>query len=331
MVTIIGVSGKDCGDNEGSWAIGLVYGKDPFKLFAPSLGHNDSFPCTRNPIFDCNFVTDVDAAFVADPFMFMPNGTYGNWYAFFEVKNTDGSLRLRHGQIGAAVSEDQGHTWKYLGIVLKMNFHLAYPNVFQHEGQIYMISDAWSHLQMYRAVEFPTKWEKFKDVHKDHYIDPSIVQWQGTWWMFANVEQGQHFHLHILFADSPLGPWTGHPNNCMIEGYKDGEITGHKCLGGAHVKRHHKTGPLRRGQVGIRSGGRPFVYNNKLYRIVQHSRHVYGDDLDMYEVRRALTLTAVFVLVSMYSLLCVCKLHCVHTAGSLLTHCCLRLSIYLRW
>jgi hypothetical protein len=108
LVAMLGVAVcKQCGDNEGAWSIGFVHGKDPFSLSAPSLYHNDSFPCLRNPIIDCNFVTDVEASFVADPFMFMPNGMYGNWYGFFEVKNTDPTLRRRHGQIGAAMSEDQ--------------------------------------------------------------------------------------------------------------------------------------------------------------------------------------------------------------------------------
>jgi len=111
FVALVSIAlGKKCGDNEGEWSIGFVYGKDPFSFTAPgapSIYRNDSFPCIRNPVIDCNFVTDVDASFVADPFMFMPEGIYGNWYGFFEVKNTDPKLRRKHGQIGAAVSEDQ--------------------------------------------------------------------------------------------------------------------------------------------------------------------------------------------------------------------------------
>ena len=188
-----------------------------------------------------------------------------------------------------------------------MPFHLAYPQVFEYKNEIYMISDGWSNLQMYKATEFPLKWEKLKDLHANNYIDPTIVFYQNTWWMFAHIEQHNSFHLHILYADTPLGPWTGHPNNCFIAGYnKDGVADSHNCLGGKEIQTHHKTGPLRRGQIGIRSGGRAFVYKGKLYRMVQHSKDVYGkvyvkyllvfaisnvhrllylgDGLDMYEV-----------------------------------------------
>jgi len=167
-----------------------------------------------------------------------------------------------------------------------MAWHLAYPNVFAYEGEIYMITDGWSNLNLYKATEFPLKWKLLKNLHDTHYIDPTIVEYEGVWWMFVNVEQENFFHLHILFSDSPLGPWSDHPNNCVIKSYNvtTEQPSDHTCHGGFRVKTHHKTGPLRRGQVGIRSGGRAFVHKGRLYRMVQHSRKVYGDDLDMYEV-----------------------------------------------
>jgi hypothetical protein len=65
--------------------------------------------CPRNPILACADVTDVNASFVADPFLFFPNGTQGDWYAFFEVKNMNYQKKLngKRGQIGTAVSRDE--------------------------------------------------------------------------------------------------------------------------------------------------------------------------------------------------------------------------------
>ncbi len=149
-----------------------------------------------------------------------------------------------------------------------------------------MSTDAWSSWQLYKATKFPTEWVKFKDLHRNHYVDPTIVFYRGTWWAFANIEQNQHMHLHILFSDSPLGPWESHPNNCFIEKYAEDKVTpvSHACFGGQNVQIHHKTGPLRRNLIGVRTGGMAFVYNDKLYRMVQNSARSYGDSLDMYEV-----------------------------------------------
>lgn len=51
----------------------------------------------------CGLVSDIWASFTADPFLFFPNGSRGDWYALFEVKD----VVLGRGVIGAAVSVDQ--------------------------------------------------------------------------------------------------------------------------------------------------------------------------------------------------------------------------------
>ena len=140
-----------------------------------------------------------------------------------------------------------------------------------------MMTDGGDNLQLYKAVNFPTEWVKHSDLHDNSYINPTVVFFKDVWWMFANVQQNHHIHLHVLWASSPLGPWESHPNNCVVETYNaEGEPVSHKCAGGAHVQKHHKTGPLLKGQIGIRSGGRAFVYKDKLYRMVQHSKEVQG-------------------------------------------------------
>lgn len=107
---------KTCGDREGGWAIGMVSGPDPFHLSAPTRQFDKHFPCLRNPIITCNSVSDVSASFVADPFLYIPSPQAKEWYLFFEVKNTDPSLRRRHGQIGAAVSKDKVRTFSICSI-----------------------------------------------------------------------------------------------------------------------------------------------------------------------------------------------------------------------
>ena len=72
-------------------------------------GQGGEVSCPRNPILGCSDVTDINASFIADPFLFFPNGTEGPWYSFFEVKNMndDDTLRGKRGQIGTAVSHDK--------------------------------------------------------------------------------------------------------------------------------------------------------------------------------------------------------------------------------
>ncbi len=48
------------------------------------------------------------------------------------------SVASGQGDIGAAVSTDEGFTWNSIGTVLDEPWHLSYPFVFQHEGQVFI-------------------------------------------------------------------------------------------------------------------------------------------------------------------------------------------------
>lgn len=101
----------------GTWAVGIMEGADWGSMRVPTDnvtlttadGAQQVMSCPRNPILGCSDVTDINASFIADPFLFFPNGTEGPWYSFFEVKNmnNDNKLRARRGQIGTAVSYDE--------------------------------------------------------------------------------------------------------------------------------------------------------------------------------------------------------------------------------
>ena len=59
------------------------------------------------------------------------------WYLFFEVMNS----KSGKGEIGLAISKDC-RAWTYQNIVLKEEFHLSYPYVFESDGDYYMIPES---------------------------------------------------------------------------------------------------------------------------------------------------------------------------------------------
>ena len=140
-----------------SWEIEIRTGRSPFEL---DLADN-----TKNPVITAEDVTDVAAQFVADPFIINANGS---WYMFFEVleKSPD------RGLISYAVSED-GFSWNYGGVVLREQFHLSYPYVFEWDGNYYLIPETAEaeSVRLYKAVDFPTRWsfvqELLVGVHED--------------------------------------------------------------------------------------------------------------------------------------------------------------------
>src|SRR5918911_245017 len=153
------------------WSIGIYAGESPFKL-APSTE-------IRNPVLSYLDVSDVPAAFVADPFMLRADG---HWHMFFEVMNS----RSRKGEIALALSRD-GLRWDYRQIVLDEPFHLSYPYVFEWRGEHYMIPETLPQrsVRLYRADPFPTQWTFVKNLIDGEYADPSVFYFKKRWWMFA--------------------------------------------------------------------------------------------------------------------------------------------------
>jgi hypothetical protein len=186
------------------WSIGLYAGTSPLDL-GPA-------PEVVNPILSARDVTDVEAVFVADPFM-MRDGE--GWVMFFEVLN---AADLK-GQIAMATSAD-GRRWTYRGIVLDEPFHLSYPYVFRSGEDHYLIPESWEAegIGLYRAVVFPDRWERVAVLVPGSFADASILHHDGRWWLFACSTPFGHDTLRLYVADELIGPWREHPASPLVEG-----------------------------------------------------------------------------------------------------------------
>jgi hypothetical protein len=226
------------------WSVGIYQGDSPLSL-AP-------VPGLHNPVLTRESVKDVDAAFVADPFMLRAGDL---WYLFCEVKNA----RTRHGEIGLATSQD-GHHWDYCGTILREPFHLSYPCVFQWNGGFFMTMEtlAAEAVWLYEAVRFPDTWRKTAKLVPGVYADPTIFMYEDQWWMFACDAPYRHDTLSLFLAESPLGPWRQHPQSPIVQG----------------------------NSAGARPGGRPIVWNGGLYRFAQDCVAAYGTKVRAYAVDR---------------------------------------------
>lgn len=186
------------------WAIGIYGGDSPF-AFSP-------LPECENPVLTRRQVSDVAAAFVADPFMLRVEDC---WYMFFEVMNH----RSGKGEIGLATSQN-GFDWEYQKIVLAEEFHLSYPYVFAWEEEIYLIPESakTGHVRLYRAAGFPTEWVYLTDLVSGAFADSSIFRLDGRWWLLACTAPYQHDVLRLYFADELSGPWIEHPLSPLVTG-----------------------------------------------------------------------------------------------------------------
>jgi hypothetical protein len=183
------------------WSIAIQTGETP-------LGFSDP-PNVQNPVLRGCDVTDVRAAFVADPFMIPFDD---GWYMFFEVMNEDRGM----GEIGLATSADC-LSWKYERIVLREPFHLSYPYLFAKNGRFFMVPETLGlgSVQVYRAKRFPELWEPCARI-PIYGADPSLFEHAGLWWMFTASDPYHNATLRLHSAEWLRGPWQEHPASPIV-------------------------------------------------------------------------------------------------------------------
>lgn len=203
-----------------------------------------------NPALKPEDVTDVNADFVADPFLMEDQGTY---YLFFEVLNQE----TKQGDIGLATSKD-GMNWQYEQIVLDEDFHLSYPHVFKNKNNYYMIPESAEAggVYLYKATQFPYKWERVKKLVSGPYTDASVFQHDNKWWMYTAGLDNET--LHLFYADDLEGEWKPHAKNPLITNDMSNS----------------------------RPGGRVVVENGMIYRYVQNDGPYYGHSVKVFQVHQ---------------------------------------------
>jgi hypothetical protein len=145
--------------------------------------------------------------------------------------------------------------------VLQCPYHLSYPFVFEHEGNIFMIPETAEarRVELYRARAFPESWERVGVLLRDvNAVDATLLEHDGKWWMFVNIAEAESStwdELFIFYANSPLGPWKAHAAN-----------------------------PVKSDIRSARPAGRFFRREGRLIRPVQNCSRCYGGSLVLCEV-----------------------------------------------
>ena len=188
------------------WSIGIYSGESPLTL------HPDEN--VDNPVLTRANISDVEATFIADPFMIsVENG----WYMFFEVMNQ----RTGKGEIGYATS-DGALKWTYHQIVLREPFHLSYPYIFEWQNAYYMIPESYEakSVRLYKAMDFPRRWSLVETLLEgDDFVDPSIFYFNHRWWLLVDLARPPYYAgiLRLFHGDNLEGPWVEHPRSPIIE------------------------------------------------------------------------------------------------------------------
>src|SRR5215469_408668 len=190
--------------------------------------------------------------FWADPFVMEHDGKV---WAFFE----DQCYATRKGLIACAeIAEDQTLI-SPAPCLQAPGRHYSYPYVFRDGGELLMIPEAKDSgaIELYRCADFPHKWERCALLLRGKYVDTSVWNDAGLWWMLTTSADpdSRAATLFLFFAEQITGPWRFHPAN-----------------------------PISTDVRNNRGAGRVFFDGKRWIRPSQNSSPVYGHSFTLNEI-----------------------------------------------
>jgi hypothetical protein len=201
-------------------------------------------------------ITDYgDVSYVADPFLLL---SPDQWQLYFEVYNPE---RSPSAVIGRATSSDNGETWIYDGVVLNTGVHASFPYVFRWDDTVWMTPNLNPEglvggVPLYRSEDEGTTFqhEATLAAPTSPPTDRIVFRYGDRWWLFVSVAAAQR-ELHIYHSDTLAdGDWIAHAENPVL--VDEPRIP----------------------------GGRPVVWNDRLFMFFQNGNHYYGERVEPVEI-----------------------------------------------
>jgi hypothetical protein len=173
------------------WSIGFMKTNDPLKKLVPSklnILKKDSLET----------ITNGNTRFIADPFLYFEKN---NFYIFFENQEKQGPAK-----IGLFHSRD-GQNYNFVGNVIDESFHLSFPQVFEYRNKKYILPESASidNVVLYRAVEFPKKWELSDTLIANIKLKDPAILISDSLNLIAGIDD--NYNQRIFRSDSLFGDW----------------------------------------------------------------------------------------------------------------------------
>jgi hypothetical protein len=183
---------------------------------------------------------------VADPFVLERDG---DTFLFFEEVDE----ATRKGHISYVRLDADARPIGAPATALTAPYHLSYPFVFAHEGEIFMIPESSSNrtVELYRASPFPDMWVLEQVLLEGlQAVDTTLHVDGGRLWLFVGIAEEGAAHtdeLHLFSSSALHGPWVPHVANPVVSDVRS-----------------------------ARPAGRLFQHGGGLIRPSQDSSHRYG-------------------------------------------------------
>ena len=192
--------------------------------------------------------------FWADPFLLEQGGR--RW-VFFE----DYVYARKRAFISCAELSAEGNPVSPVPCLSNPEHHYSYPYVFRDGPELFMIPEALDtgSIDLYRCDKFPDKWIFEKTLMSGKFVDTSVWQHDGLWWMMTTRADPDSRSACLFFfhAERLTGEWRFHPAN-----------------------------PISTDVRNNRGAGRIFSANGRLIRPSQSCSPVYGYSFTLNEITK---------------------------------------------
>lgn len=226
---------------DGGWVLAIrerVAGEELF------LGHTHrSFKLIRNPW----------RYWCADPFLIEYDGQTYLFCEAFDILKDRGVLAYRTINQKGRISR--------LKPCLDIGSHLSYPNVFFHNGKMYMIPESGSigEVAIYEASHFPDSWQKNRVLLSEiSACDTNILEHNGERYLFTLIFDKTH--CPYLYDEMYIYKWDG--NNFVPCSNK----------------------PAIKDSCTARNAGNFFQINGAIYRVSQNCKNLYGENITFHQI-----------------------------------------------
>ncbi len=189
--------------------------------------------------------------FAADPFFLRHDDKVTLLFEKLDPSNNCGKIAAAHQIDGGKIVP--------LGTVIDEPFHSSYPYLIQSKGEIYCVPEQAESksIMLYRAIDFPLRWERVGLLLPDiEAVDSTLFQHGGYWWIaYTDASIDRNGRLMLWYATELTGPWQPHQLN-----------------------------PVKIDPRCSRGAGTPFVYRGALIRPSQDCSVTYGAKINFNHV-----------------------------------------------
>ncbi len=141
------------------------------------------------------------STYQADPFMAKDGTVYFELYDYASGK----------GEI--ACRSFKNDVWGDVETVLKSDLHYSYPFVLEVDNQRYLVPEQYQANEVALYSQEGEGCNPQKQLLKGEWVDATLFEHDGLFWLFASPKQHSNEELHLFYAHALDGDYQSHPLN----------------------------------------------------------------------------------------------------------------------